>query len=74
MQSLPLRKNKTRKGNGLLINKTIETEEGTVKFEGTLEQKELDLVIQIGLNYLLKHGALPFTMYDDVEEADDTLQ
>jgi hypothetical protein len=43
----------------MLVNKTIETPEGTVKFEGELEPKELDLVIQIGLNYLLQAGALP---------------
>lgn len=49
------------------INKTIETPEGTVKFEGELEQKELDLVIQIGLNYLLQQGVLPFTIADDVD-------
>jgi hypothetical protein len=37
----------------------IETANGTAKFEGELEEKELDLVIRIGLNYLLQAGALP---------------
>jgi hypothetical protein len=69
MQSLPQNKNKT--GASMLINKSIETEEGTVKFEGTLEPKELDLVLQVGLNYLLQQGALPFTL-DDVGEADES--
>lgn len=41
------------------IERTIEVGEQVVKFEGTLEGVELDLVIGIGLNYLLKHGALP---------------
>jgi hypothetical protein len=45
----------------MLVNKSIETENGTVKFEGELEQNELDFVLKIGLNYLLTHGALPFT-------------
>lgn len=54
----------------MLISKTLETKSGTVKFEGELEEKELDLVIQIGLNYLLQQGALPFTIAG-VEEADE---
>ena len=41
----------------MLVNKSIETENGTVKFEGELEQNELDFVLKIGLNYLLTHGA-----------------
>jgi len=45
----------------MLVNKTIETDKGTVKFEGELEEAELDLVLRIGLNYLLANGALPFT-------------
>jgi hypothetical protein len=45
----------------MLVNKVIETDKGTVKFEGELEEAELDLVIRIGLNYLLAQGALPFT-------------
>lgn len=57
----------------MLINKTIETEEGTVKFEGELEQEELDLVIKLGLNFLLQQGCLPFTTKNDVDidEADE---
>ena len=45
----------------MLVNKSIETPQGTVKFEGELEQKELDFVLKIGLNYLLTQGAIPFT-------------
>jgi hypothetical protein len=56
----------------VLINKSIETEEGTVKFEGELEQAELDLVLQVGLNFLLQQGALPFTTKMDVDDADET--
>lgn len=41
----------------MLVSKSFETEEGTVKFEGELEKKELDYVLQIGLNYLLQKGA-----------------
>jgi ABC-type proline/glycine betaine transport system ATPase subunit len=56
----------------LLINETIETEKGTVVFQGELEKEELSLVIQIGLNYLLQQGALPFSNKVDVEDADET--
>jgi hypothetical protein len=57
----------------LHINKSFETEEGTVQFSGELEEKELDLVLKIGLNYLLQMGALPFinktdNMAVDMEE------
>jgi hypothetical protein len=45
----------------MLVSKSIETEKGTVKFEGELEQNELDFVIKIGLNTLLQLGAIPFT-------------
>jgi hypothetical protein len=73
MHRLSQKKNKRRKGHSVLINKTIETEEGTVKFEGELEQAELDLVLSLGLNFLLQQGCLPFTTKGDVnvEDADE---
>lgn len=48
----------------MLVNKTIEQENGSVTFEGELSQEELDLVLTMGLNYLLAHGAIPFTSKD----------
>jgi hypothetical protein len=53
-------KHKKKRNKLMHVNKSLETAEGTVKFEGELEQKELDLVLKIGLNYLLQMGALPF--------------
>lgn len=54
----------------MLINKSFETEKGTVKFEGELEQNELDFVLKIGLNTLLQLGAIPFTTkHEDSEIA-----
>lgn len=41
------------------IRKTIERVDGAVTFEGELSEAELDLVLGIGLNYLLAQGALP---------------
>jgi hypothetical protein len=43
----------------MLVNKSLETPQGTVVFEGELEQRELDLVLKVGLNFLLQMGALP---------------
>lgn len=41
------------------VNKIIELPEGAVKFEGELSEKETDLVMQLGLNYLIRAGAFP---------------
>ena len=57
----------------MLVNKSIETAQGTVKFEGELEQKELDYVLKIGLNYLLTRGAIPATIVQP-ETTKETLQ
>lgn len=40
------------------VNKSFETPEGIVKFEGELSQEELDYVLQLGLNTLLVMGAI----------------
>ncbi len=41
------------------ISQTIRLPEGVVKFSGELEQAEADLVLEIGLNYLIRAGAFP---------------
>lgn len=51
----------------MLVNKSLETPNGTVVFEGELEQKELDLVLKVGLNFLLQMGALPL-VHKDTED------
>ncbi len=56
----------------MLVNKSIETPQGTVKFEGELEQKELDFVLKIGLNTLLAAGAIPFTTKDAKAGSEET--
>jgi len=45
----------------VLVNKTVELENGSVQFNGELSSQELDLVLTMGLNYLLAKGAVPFT-------------
>jgi len=52
----------------MLVSKSIETPQGTVKFEGELEQKELDFVLKIGLNLLLQQGAIPMVTAQAKEE------
>jgi hypothetical protein len=56
----------------MLVNKSIETPQGTVKFEGELEQNELDFILKIGLNTLLTAGAIPFTTKAKEADAETT--
>ena len=44
------------------IDKTIQTEKGAVYFNGELNEKELDFVIEVGLNFLLAQGAIPLSL------------
>lgn len=54
-------------GSKVQISKTIETPDGGVQFEGTLNAEQLDLVLTIGLGQLFKMGLIPFMA---VEEED----
>lgn len=56
----------------MLVNKSLETPQGTVKFEGELEQNELDLVLRVGLNYLLARGAIPLVAKEPEQEETTT--
>jgi hypothetical protein len=40
------------------ISKSIETKDGTVKFEGEISGTELDIVLQFGLLSLMKQGVI----------------
>ena len=51
------------------IKKSLETPEGTVNFEGELSQEELDLVLSVGMNFLMQQGALPFRVMDSSNAA-----
>lgn len=42
------------------ITTTYEGPDGQVKFSGTLEGAELTLVVETGLNELMKRGLVPF--------------
>lgn len=52
------------------VKKTIQREEGIYQVDCDFNQEEMDSIIEIGLNVLLAHGALPFT--EDQEAEDDT--
>ena len=45
----------------MLVNKVVETENGSVTFQGELSDVELDYVLQVGLNVLLQQGAISKT-------------
>jgi len=60
----------------------VKTEDanGNVTFDGVLNQKEVELVLNVGINFLMANGAMPlFTGKDDeelgiVSPATDTVQ
>ena len=50
------------------ISKSIETPEGTVKFEGEISGMELDIVLQMGLLTLMSRGVIQSVKVDDEQE------
>ena len=55
--------------NKLEIKFTEEREDGTVVFQGTLEGPELSIVVETGLNELMKRGLLPFAATESIDPA-----
>ena len=47
------------------INVKTEDESGNVVFEGTLSKREVDFVLNVGINFLMANGATPFIRDDD---------
>jgi hypothetical protein len=41
------------------VKKVIKTPKGEFTFEGNLSQEELDVIVTVGIGYLLEKGALP---------------
>ena len=54
-------------GLKMKVSKTFETKEGQVTFDGELSAEEADIVVGIGLNYLMEKGALPFKVINPVD-------
>ena len=46
------------------IKHVIEKEDGSVVFQGTLEGQELAFVLEMGLETLIRAGAIPFSSTD----------
>lgn len=58
LHHLPQSKNKGRKKE-MKISQVVELPEGTIQFTGELGEAETNLVVEIGLNYLIRAGAFP---------------
>lgn len=41
------------------VSQTVKLPEGTIKFSGELSEIESNLVVELGLNYLIRAGAFP---------------
>lgn len=41
------------------VNSVVRLPEGAVTFKGELSEKETNLVVELGLNYLIRAGAFP---------------
>ena len=50
------------------ISKSIETPEGTVKFQGEISGAELDIVLQFGLLSLMSKGVIQAVVQDRDEQ------
>ncbi len=58
------------------VNHTVENQDGTVTFEANLNNEELDFVIEVGLNFLLAKGVMPFASNTatNVQEPTEVIQ
>lgn len=50
------------------VKKVIQLEDGTYHCDCEFNQEEMDSIVEIGLNVLLAHGALPFQQKEDEED------
>lgn len=44
------------------IDEVIESDEGTLQFKAELNPEEVQFVMKVGVQYLLKIGAIPFQL------------
>lgn len=61
------------------IKITTLNEDGSIAFEGVFGQNEASLILEVGTNYLLQQGVLPFTEGDGEDspfevDGNDTVQ
>lgn len=53
------------------ISHSVELEDGSYTYQGTITGRELDFLVEYAINQLLMQGALPFL--SEESEATDTL-
>ena len=51
------------------VDKSLEGPNGTVQFQGELSSEEVDVILGVGLNFLMQQGALPFKVIKDMDKA-----
>lgn len=56
------------------IKHAIENQDGTVELQANLNAEELGFVLEVGLNYLLAKGVMPFTTESNVVDTTTALQ
>lgn len=59
-----------QKRHTLQIKQVVETPEGDVVFQGKLEGPELAFVLEVGINELVRNGAIPFASTKTVKRVD----
>ena len=47
------------------VHKVIKTSTGTYTFDGELSQEEVDVIMTVGIGYLLERGALPIKSLEE---------
>jgi hypothetical protein len=48
------------------LKKRIETPEGVFEVEAEFSKEEMDVIVDVGLNTMLRAGAIPFQAEDNV--------
>ena len=50
------------------VDKSLEGPNGTVTFQGELSPEEVDVILGVGLNFLMQQGAIPFKVLKDLDK------
>lgn len=54
----------------MIVKHVVEKADGSVVFQGVLQDKELAYVIETGLDVLIQAGHIPFVSTEDYNQAD----
>ena len=50
------------------LNVETKNSDGSISFKGTLNKKEIDFVLNVGINFLLAQGVAPFLAKDGQQQ------